>query len=250
MNDNTKDRGKYIAIASLIGIGVYLVPQIIYSLSMMIFLVATKGFSLANIDQILLSSSSLSVLQFVGTLPLALYSIYAFRDDYKRGLKKLKEGKTWIIVIGGFVACLVLTYLLGVIYTAFGITDTSDNQGLIEQVLTSSSFLPMVLSVVILAPIGEEILFRKMIFGVCEETLKWKPIIPIIISTVLFAFVHVAGGNNLIFIFQYLPLAFVLTYSYYISDRNILVPTIIHFLNNTFSVISVYVLLWIESTVA
>jgi len=101
----------------------------------------------------------------------------------------------------------------------------------------------MMISVILFAPFVEEVLFRKLLFGTLEEKFKLKPIVAIIASTLVFSLIHVSSGDNIIYIFQYLPLAFVITYSYYKSERNIFVPMGIHFLNNLISVLVVYFVL-------
>lgn len=243
MNGPLSDKGKRTALASLIGIGFYLIPQIIYVISAAIL---AKSSGSINADEYVMSNTALGYMQFIVSIPIVCYGIFAFRDDFKKGLKSLKEVKTWGIIFGAFILCLMLTFGVGIIYQMFGITGSSDNQSTVEAMLLSDAAIPMAIAVVVLAPIGEELIFRKMIFGVCEDSLGLKPIVPILISTIVFAFIHVISGDSLIFIFQYIPLALMMVLAYYYSERNIVASIGVHALNNLFSLIMLYLSIWLN----
>jgi membrane protease YdiL (CAAX protease family) len=103
------------------------------------------------------------------------------------------------------------------------------NQKLIESAVESSTGIFMVLSVFLLAPFVEEMLFRKFLYGIFEDKLRLRPLFAILISAILFAAMHAVD----IFFFRYLPLALVLCIAYSLSKNNIFVPMGIHFLNNS-----------------
>lgn len=114
------------------------------------------------------------------------------------------------------------------IYTYFGVGGTSANQESIVMALDSSSAVFMYLSVVLLAPLVEELLFRKVLYGMVEETFKMPKIVSIIGSALIFASLHAVD----VFFFQYFFMALVLCSSYSLFRNNILIPMGIHFLNN------------------
>ena len=135
----------------------------------------------------------------------------------------------------------VLNIVVAIVYESFGLTGESANEELINSILLSNAALPMIISVVLLAPIAEELLFRKILFGVSEKTFKLKPIFSIIISTLIFSFIHVTDLASLVYIFQYIPLAAVMCALYSYFKNNIYASILLHMANNTFAVIATYI---------
>lgn len=194
-----------------------------------------------------LYNSFLGIVQMVYCLPLVGVFIYAFWEDLKKDFIDFKKNsnKHFSSIGLGIAGCLVLTYVVSYIYLLLGIEGDSDNQSTINSVLQSKGWLPMVISVVIIAPFTEEMLFRKSIYGTCKYKFNIPDPITIGLITFVFALVHVASLENLKYIFQYLPLAFVITYSYHHS-KNIFVPMGIHLLNNFLSVVVLFLSMYME----
>ena len=67
----------------------------------------------------------------------------------------------------------------------------------------------------------------------------------ILISTVLFAFIHVTDLESIKFIFQYIALALPICVAYHYSNNNIYVVTIVHIINNLLSVLTVTYIFWL-----
>ena len=103
--------------------------------------------------------------------------------------------------------------------------------------LNSPGAIAMVIAVVLIAPFVEEVIFRKLLMGTCEETFHFSPVIGIIVSSLVFSFIHVSDLESLKFIFQYLALAVPICVAYHISGNNIYVTTFLHIINNALSVI-------------
>jgi membrane protease YdiL (CAAX protease family) len=122
------------------------------------------------------------------------------------------------------------------LYDLLGIKGTSGNQSAIEDALRSPTGFLMLLSVILLAPFVEELLFRKLCFGALEVKLHFPKIIAVLVSSLLFAVMH---GVD-IFYFQYLAMALVISGSYALFKNNIYIPMGIHFLNNL-SVLLIFV---------
>lgn len=247
MNYRKRQKGDIYFITLFLGLFLYLLLTFIYIFS------ALKAVSI--VDGSLLASAFdennpyygeiLSMVQMMFNIPLIGFFIYVLRTDFQEDWKKFKTEfkKNISYILIGIIACYTLTAVVAMIYELLEITGTADNQEIINQALFGKGKIPMIISVVIFAPFVEEILFRKLLFGTIEEKFKMPPVVAIVVSTLVFSLIHVSSGDNLIYIFQYLPLAFVITYSYYKSGRNIFVPIGIHFLNNLISVLAVYFLL-------
>lgn len=240
-----KSQGNKYLIALIIGVLLFLGLSVIYSVSG-ILATQVKYPDISGITAEI-QPSFLGIVQMVYSLPLIGMFIYVFRDDLKKDFLNFKKNtsKNFALIGLGILGCLVLTGIVGNIYELLGITGDSDNQETINAVLTSKGWIPMVISVVFIAPFTEEMLFRKTLYGACK--FKFSMSDPLIIGLIsfVFALIHVASLENLKFIFQYLPLAFVITYSYY-KSKNIFVPMAIHFLNNLLSVVLLYLAMYLE----
>lgn len=186
-------------------------------------------------------------VQFLTYMPLLVIFIYFLRHDLVNDFKEFKRNfaQNVAIILGAFAGMYILGVIVLNIYLALGITDDSANENIINLLLASPGKWLMIVSVVILAPIVEEIIFRKLFIDTCETKLRLKPIYAILISTVLFAFIHVSDLESLKFIFQYMALALPICVAYHYSNNNIYVVTIIHIINNLLSVLTVTYIFWL-----
>lgn len=92
-------------------------------------------------------------------------------------------------VILGFVLYYALTWLLGMIYQLTGIVPPSPNDNYLGG-LAKTQFTTMAISIVILAPFAEEILFRGVIFG---NLRRLSPLAAYLVSVIVFAVIHVVA---------------------------------------------------------
>lgn len=166
--------------------------------------------------------------------------IYLFKKTWKIDAidAKTKWIRYTIYVTVGIILIILSTQIMSVLYEWIGVDGGSANQELIETALNSPLRPLVFLLVVILAPVFEELIFRKAMFGFVTMKLEYRKSTALILSTLLFALIHVPSMDNIIFIFYYLPLSFIITYAYFKTD-NILVPIALHFLNNLISFIQV-----------
>lgn len=186
---------------------------------------------------------AMSIMQLVAYTPFLIVIIFLLKDDLRLDFYDFKRNyKKYIVyIIIGFISLIGCTVVVNIIYMLLGDMGSSENEELIEAMLLSEGAIPMIIAVVILAPVAEELLFRKIFFGVFEESFNLKPIIAITFSALLFAFIHVSDAANIKYIFQYLPLAFIMCAIYHYCNNNIYVSMLIHFLNNGFAVVMTYV---------
>ena len=120
----------------------------------------------------------------------------------------------------------------------------SDNQSVIEEILSSKSAWAMIISAGILGPICEEIVFRKSIFDICKTKEMG-----LIVSSLLFGSIHVISSlgmyNGLSIILMTIPYVFsgvALGYIYIKNDCNIWVPTTVHIASNVISILGIMLL--------
>lgn len=178
------------------------------------------------------------VMEWLGDLiPLAIIFI-VFKKIFVFDAKKFKAN--WILytfyIFGGFILLFALQYGIMWLYDLLKIEGTPSNQAIIETALASSMRPFMFLVVVIGAPILEEMIFRKFLFGYLMEKAHLSKWVTFVIATFAFAAIHIISNpGDYIFIFPYLALSAVITLSYILSDFNIYVPIGLHFLNNLVS---------------
>ena len=178
-------------------------------------------------------------LQFLSYVPLLILIIYFLRHEYVEDFVKFKKniGKNLLYVFIGIIAMYASGMIVGMIYELLGVEGESNNESIIVLLLNSPGFPLMAVAVIILAPIVEELVFRKLLFGTCEVTCGFPPMVAVILSALLFSFIHVSDLESLKFIFQYLALALPICIVYHLSGNNIIVTICMHIINNLVSVL-------------
>ena len=232
MNE-VKERNKYL-IAALGGFFLFFLGSIIYTFILMLKEPSTD---------ILNDKYAMSILQYLSYVPFTVFAVYILKDDLINDFRYFRKNFLKILVgaIVMFFAMYVINFIVALIYEALNIVGESANEELINEILLSDAALPMIISVVLLAPVAEELLFRKILFGVSEKTFKLKPILSIIISTLIFSFIHVSDLESLKYIFQYIPLAAIMCILYSYFNNNVYASILLHMMNNTFAVIMTYI---------
>lgn len=143
--------------------------------------------------------------------------------------KTASLGKTVLWGVIGFVLALVGQMLAGMIeMIAFGTEPGSDNTNLLSEIAQTAPII--IFSIVIFAPLLEEIVFRRAIFGGIYT--KTNFIIAAVISAFLFSIVH----GELEHVLVYMAPAFAFSFVYYKTNR-ILAPILGHLMMNGFVVL-------------
>lgn len=130
---------------------------------------------------------------------------------------------------------LVNTFILAVYPDFSNVNDDSISQ------LTKQNYTLMALSTVLLVPITEETLYRGMIFG---KLYSRNPIVGYVLSTLLFAALHVIGYiglykpvHLLLCFLQYIPAGLCLAWAYVKADT-IWAPILMHIAINQIGVMA------------
>lgn len=160
-----------------------------------------------------------------GIIFITLIIIYykRLKNDFLN-LKKKDFLSIFIITI----LLIAINYGLSVLFESFNIK--SDNQEMINNMFLNYKLL-ISLDVVLFAPFIEEFVFRYSIDSACKKNLMF-----LILSSIIFGIMH--GINITIIIYIFIGL--VLSYSYLKYNRNIIIPIIIHMLNNLFAIITMF----------
>ncbi|MFC5592118.1 CPBP family intramembrane glutamic endopeptidase [Sporosarcina soli] len=142
--------------------------------------------------------------------------------------KKASIGSIFLWGIIGFFLAMGGQMLAASIESMFGVTPGSDNTALLTDIAKTSPIV--IISMVLFAPLLEELVFRRVIFGgIYMKTNFW---IATLVSAVVFAAVH----NELEHLLIYTMPALVFAYLYY-RTKSILTPMIAHGLMNGFVVV-------------
>ncbi|PAF36420.1 CPBP family intramembrane metalloprotease [Terribacillus saccharophilus] len=138
-------------------------------------------------------------------------------------------GMTIVWIIIGFFGAYAGQIIAGLIETyAFGITQGSENtSSILDAVREVPAF---VLIVVVFAPILEEIIFRKILFG--EIYKRTNFFVAVLISALVFGAVH----GDFLHLLQYFVMGVVFA-ALYVQTKRIIVPIITHGLMNLMVVI-------------
>lgn len=141
-----------------------------------------------------------AVLMIVSSLGMALAALatYYWRrrattEERIRSKAAASKARTWVEAIGlGVALYLASTTLMWGLDKA-GHQPNPTNMAMLEAVLAYSPAL-LVLVAVVMAPIFEELLFRRVLFG--RLWAAGKPVAGMVASSVLFAFAHEVPGTT------------------------------------------------------
>ena len=183
------------------------------------------------------------VSQVIAELLIVVVTALIFMKYLKPFFKQFKDSKTWKWVGIGFGLMYGLNLVYSILLQLFEQTSTSTNQDLVNQTIFNNPVLGF-LFVVIAAPLFEEIIFRFGIFRAFTGKGKKREIIGIVVTTLLFAFVHMTPTLEAAFVDisnpdwklfftdmlslpAYLIGAFSLTFAYY-KSKNLLTSMLMH----------------------
>ena len=168
--------------------------------------------------------------------------------------KQFKDKNTWKWVGYGFLLMYGLTLVYTVILEVLQLSSTSANQDAVNETILNNRLLGF-LFVVIAAPLFEELIFRFGVYRAFANQSKKREIVGIVITTILFAMVHMTATFDAVFadasnpnweLFKsdmlslptYFIGAFSLTYVYY-KSKNLLTSMLMHMAWNFMAFIAI-----------
>lgn len=165
--------------------------------------------------------------------------IFKFKDDLTYDIKNIKEDlkgniKKIILIHILFIICMYISNLI--LYSLLG--DIANNEESIRNTLSSSPIL-MSLSICILGPLMEELIYRYP-----YKNIKTNRLVAFATYTLLFAMLHIVASTSLLDLLYIIPYTFLsLSFSYpFYKTNNIISSMFFHILNNTFTVIILFTL--------
>ena len=171
--------------------------------------------------------------KLIGSILTTIIILFLLNPDIKRGVSKdalpFKKSIKWIIL--GFFMVLVAQIIVGLIETYIFSTDAvSERTQSRTDILDSLSLIMLLINsvtTIIFAPLFEEILCRKIIFGTLYT--KTNFFIASLVSSIAFAVPHMDFKHLL----SYIATGFVLSLIY-VKTKRIIVPIIVHSSINAF----------------
>ena len=181
-----------------------------------------------------LSKSIVIALNLVSTILIAFVLFFVNKTNFYNNFISFKNNpkKYFGYVIAGFALVYAAMIFANIILDLLGITVTSQNEQTIQSLFTKNTLniIMLFLLLTVFTPIVEETVFRKSIYGFIRPLIG--DIGAIIISGLIFAVMHVISYGDYIQIIPYAFMGLSFSYIYFLSNRNIYVVIIIHFLNN------------------
>jgi membrane protease YdiL (CAAX protease family) len=152
----------------------------------------------------------------------------AFKQEFKTDIDNFKKNRA-----GVFKPCVkyvLMTYLLvGIANTiVIGLTgvELADNEAQVRA-MTVDFPLYSVLAIVFIAPVLEELIFRFSLRKLFFDS-KW---LYVICSGLIFGLLHVISTGDYVRLIPYCLPGWIFAYAY-VKEKNIIVPIILHAINN------------------
>jgi membrane protease YdiL (CAAX protease family) len=184
---------------------------------------AIKGGELNTDKMTFLSSVIPSIILFI------IFAII-YRKRVISDLKKLKIKDILFIVLISAVT-IAINYVISMIFEKLGVK--MNNQDSLVSMFASHKILISLLTCII-APFTEELVFRYSF-----STFIKNKYVFLIVSSLIFGLFHAIGVATILYVF--LGAMFGLVYLKY--KNNVVASMLIHFINNTFSIITMFILL-------
>ena len=257
--DHYENKKNYILGISLY-FGIFYIASVIVSIIVSYIWMAINNVQTIDINSPLYDKYMNDTLAWgnfsIYVIAMAVIIPFTFKF-LKKDLKEFKKnpgfnfkwfGLGILIMYAGIYTSAIIIELL-----SFNLEiEDSTNQKIIENIINSGgiNLVLMFFMTIIFAPIIEEIVFRKCLFGL----FKKSNIKTVILSAILFAGIHIipacidiipfifTGDKKIadlylefIYIFQYIGQAFALAFVYHKTKGNIIPCIMIHILNNFIS---------------
>lgn len=162
------------------------------------------------------------VLSFSATLIITLFLLR--KEYFSSNRKAIPLAQTIIWIILGVFLAFAAQILAVQIEKLFGVTPGSENT---REIISMIEVAPQVILVSsVIAPILEEIVFRKIIFGTLHKEVNFW--IAALISSLIFSVAHFELNHILLYASLGLTFAFL-----YVKTNQILVPIMTHILMNS-----------------
>ncbi len=160
----------------------------------------------------------------------AVLALLILRRDFIESARTTPAGfiRNVLYVVMGYGMILLLSFIVK--FSGLPEIPVSQNQQNVNGILNSGLAIAFMLTIIISAPIIEEVVFRLIIVGRFKDVLP--PVLMAIISALVFAAAHYSIGDPIFALVPYVFVGGAAATMYIISGYNIWVPICIHMVNN------------------
>lgn len=205
-------------------------------LTIMIGINETQGKNNANFNANFSGTPGILMEMIAFIIIFALWILFhrhSFRQSWKQGLQNIKQH--WKLIVITFIVIIVFKEIYPYLVNAFApehwkFEETQNDKMVEEMFATPVSTILAFFSIVIIAPMTEEFLFRHLIIGKLGKKLNFY--VMSVISIIVFASLHVTEAKSPLEIVMYLAIAVGIVYVYMKSQRSLAVALALHALNN------------------
>lgn len=192
-----------------------------------------------------LDSNMQMILNISQSFLMAASFLFIDRVNFKKRWKEFRQnaGES----VGKIVLGLAMVYMASLIgqgiVMALGGSPSSANEDAIASLFTADPLrlVSLFFMLCILAPLTEEVIYRKVIFGWLDQ--KWGSVTAIILSGAIFGLMHVISYGDFIQSIPYILMGATFGYLYHWARNNIFVTITVHFLNNLIAYVMYFLLI-------
>ncbi len=186
--------------------------------------------ALFNINTNNYTTTDLAIVNTFTDAMLVILLVILYFKELKQEFKRFKEHyKTQLdIALKYWIVGLIIMCVSNIVISFITNLNTSSNEEAVQGLITATPLL-MLFTAGILAPIAEEITFRKGVNKIFKN--KW---VYAIASGLIFGLLHVIGSNNILeylYIIPYGSLGFFFALTYY-ETKNIFPTICMHAIHN------------------
>ncbi len=191
----------------------------------------TYGFELSALFYILRNLSSVMLAAVIAVWIDRLHLAYDWKRVKSSGIPKYLGQ----VAIGFAMVYAAMIAAQVIMISVFKIESNSQNEIMIGSMFSDDPLRLILLffSLCIFAPVIEELVFRKVIYGFFERHLGY--VLAIVGSGLIFGLMHVVSYGDFIQAIPYVFMGSIFGYVYYRSGKNIYVTIGVHFINNLIS---------------
>ena len=206
-------------------------------LSLIFFLVISRNLLTLRENQLYIYES-LSELLLSTSLALLIISCYL--SDCSNDTKDFKTNYKLILVFGiiGFIIIFFVDEFSAFIASLVNIGEATNQQTIVDQLHRNGAVF-VIISSVIVAPILEELIFRKVLFKIIKNGK-----VALVVSSLLFGLMHLVSEpsflSGMIHGISYIGAGFVFGLIYLKTKKNVYTPIIAHFLTNVLALILIF----------
>ncbi|MBF0812547.1 CPBP family intramembrane metalloprotease [Staphylococcus saprophyticus] len=228
---------------------IYLASNFILSIIILVILLAVNiSFGGSYLDNGIDESSSTALLMEIGVFIFImiiwmLLHKNSYKAEWKNGFNNIK--KYWKLIVVTFIVMFIFKLIFPVLVDTFAPEqwkfEETQNDLLVQQMFsTPFSTVLAFFSIVIIAPVTEEFLFRHLVIGELGKKLNF--IVMSVLSVIVFASLHVTEAQSPLEIVMYLVIAIGIVYIYLKTQRSLATAIALHALNNFIAYVAMVLL--------